>query len=213
MEAAFGKFVLDATNGDGRYAAGYQNVRFPVHLGDISRINDGLVGYYIESDPEKPYAGTLWAASAPPHLSDIQAPPRSGAITLAPADAKPTIVTMIVDPRAPVNAITGILPVKSITLPPAHYAPALKRIAVTFLTAPVLGHAEQMALPLPSEIGREWSWLTARTSSNDPTRVWTEQRPVRAPNPRAAFADLPQQIVEGWLRLFQAGDQSNGQKG
>jgi hypothetical protein len=202
----------DARNGDGRYAAAFQQVRFPVRLGDITRINDGLVGYYVETDEEKPYAGTLWAASAPLRLSEIQTPPSNGPITLAAADPKPTIVTMIVDPRAPINAITGILPAKQITLPPAHYARALKRIAVTFLTAPVLGHAEQMALPLPNEIGHEWSWLTAKTSPTDTVRKWTEQKPIRAPNLRAAFADLPQQIVEGWLRLVPAEKQGDVKK-
>ena len=212
IDSVAGKLVPDARNGDGRYTAAFQNVRFPVHLGDITRINDGMVGYYVESDPAQPYAGTLWAASAPPHLSEIQTPPPNGPITLAAADPKPTIVTMIVDPRAPINAITGILPVKQITLPPAHYAAALKRIAVTFLAAPVLGHAEQIALPLPNEIGHGWSWLTAHTSPTDTARVWTEQKPIRAPNLRAAFADLPQQIVEGWLRLFPAEDQPSAKK-
>ncbi len=82
-------------------------------------------------------------------------------------------------------------------------------IQVPFLTAPVLGHAEQMALPLPNQIGHQWSWLTAKPGAIEAAgRTWTEQKPLRAPNPRAAFADLPQQIVEGWLRLFPAETQT-----
>ena len=33
-----------------------------------------------------------------------------------------------------------------------------------------------------------------------------------APNPRAAFADQPQQIAEGWLRLFPAESETANEK-
>ncbi|MEK7726984.1 MAG: hypothetical protein AAB354_01160, partial [candidate division KSB1 bacterium] len=53
------------------------------------------------------------------------------------ADA-PRRVTMLLDPRGVVHAICGILPTKAIGIPSAQYAEALRRLEVTFMTAPIV---------------------------------------------------------------------------
>jgi hypothetical protein len=66
---------------------------------------------------------------------------------------------MLLDPRGSVHATSGILPVKSISLPPNKYAAALQAIEITFLSTPVLTDNDKMRLPLPNEGGYVWSWL------------------------------------------------------
>jgi hypothetical protein len=125
-------------------------------------------------------------------------------LSLAPADKFPKTVVMLVDPRAAVHASTGILPVKSITLPPAQYADALKRIDATFLDAPVLGGANGVALPVPSLAGHAWAWLTRQADERlgVAVRKWATQDLVVSPNSRAAFSSPPLRISEGWLHLY-----------
>jgi hypothetical protein len=199
--------IRDASAGGQRYTAGFEKVRFPVRLGDDTRSNDGVVGFYIEDDPSKPFDGTLWAASAPAEADGIKAPPTIGAISVAAADAKRTRVTLIVDPRAPIHVSTGILPCKQIVLPPSQYVSALKRIAVTFLISPVLGQSDRLPFSLPTEAGYQWSWLTV-----DATRTWSEAKLATAPRTPGRWPETPPQIVEGWLRLFPSDSQSSHDK-
>ena len=115
---------------------------------------------------------------------------------------------MLVDPRASVHASVGILPVKSIALPPVQYADALKRIDATFLVAPVLGGADNITLPVPTEAGHAWSWLTRQadeelfSKKGVAVRKWMTQDLVVSPNSRAAFSAPPLRMNEGWLHLY-----------
>jgi hypothetical protein len=196
---------MDRVNGTGDATAGFAQVRFPVRLGETIRANDGLVGYFVGKTPSA--YKTFYAPSAPENgKRQVVAPPSKGRerLSLAPADKDTTIVTMLVDPRAPIHASTGILPGKSIAIAPAQFADALRSIAVTFLTAPVLSGGERTAVPVPSEVGHAWSWLTLQTSPlNRDKREWRTQEIVAPPNTRATFA-APPRLAEGWLRLYPA---------
>lgn len=197
---------MDRVNGTGDDGtASFAQVRFPVRLGETIRANDGLVGYFIGKTPDA--YKTFYAPSAPENgKRQVVAPPSKGRerMSLAPADKDTKTVTMLVDPRAPIHASTGILPVKSIAIAPAQFADALRSIAVTFLTAPVLSGDERTAVPVPSEVGHAWSWLTLQTSPlNRDKREWRTQEIVAPPNIRATFA-APPRLTEGWLRLYPA---------
>ena len=183
-----------------RDSCGFASINVPVRLGDLGRTDDGLVGYFIESAGAY---GTFYAHAATTSAHGVVAPgPNQIERT---ADASPVLLTMLVDPCAPVHATTGILPVKAIEIPPGMYSPALTRMAVTFLTAPVLSSQGAFAAPLPDERGYDWSWIS-RSGEH-----WNTVDRVPPLNPRKTFID-PGQIVEGWLRLSQhKGKQDAGQ--
>ena len=190
-----------------RRSADFARVRFPVRLGDDAKFHDGLVGYFIKSQDAPATYRTFYAASAASDGNpDVRTPPLTGSasLSLAPADSQPKTVVMLVDPRAAVHASVGLLPVKSIALPPAHYADALKRIDATFLVAPILGGADGIALPVPNVAGHAWSWITRQADERFgiPMRRWSTQGFVVSPNPRAAFSPAPLRIHEGWLHLY-----------
>jgi hypothetical protein len=186
-----------------RNTAQFDRVLFPVRLGDSAKVNDGLVGYFVESpqDLAQTY-GTFYSPHAQGNNERVRPPAGAGALKLAPADKDPVTVTMLIDPRAPVHLSTGILPAKSIAVPPSHFADALQRIAVTFLTAPVLGGPVALELPVPAETGHAWSWLTLQADAQQ-RRQWQTQDVVVSPNSRAAFS-APAGLSEGWLRLYAA---------
>ncbi len=128
-----------------RDSAGFEDVRFPVRLGDHRQVDDGLVGYWLEEDDAGRLGDTLHApnADAVAHARD-----RSGyegsAITGAETDplvplslaAPARCLTLLVDPRGQLQATSGILPAKSITLPEPLYAPALARLRPQFRHRP-----------------------------------------------------------------------------
>jgi hypothetical protein len=153
-------------------AHGLESVNFPVRLGEHGQLNDGLCGYWIEQDNH--FVGDVFH---PVHGVDSDA--RHPRIRI-PIDDRlddyplqlqlngPSLtVSMLVDPRGSVHATTGILPTKSIAIPPDQYQDQLASLRVTFRTAPVLTPADSVEIPLPGEPGFSWSWI----ERND--RGWT----------------------------------------
>jgi hypothetical protein len=192
--AAFIAAVQDGLPADGRDTAAFPTVRFPVRLGDLANLNDGLIGYFIDDGSAAAYRTCYAPASRA--VSHGVVPPGPNQLTVAGA-AAPVIVTMLIDPHAAVHATAGIVPVKQIGIPPYMYADAMRRMAVTFLTTPVLSAAARFSVPIPNEAGYGWSWVTRQPGS----AAW-QNSPIAPANPNAA--DFPvQQISEGWLRLTE----------
>jgi hypothetical protein len=168
------------------------DVEFPVRLGDLANIDDGLVGYLIEVAGPNPYQ-KFYSPAAPPDGTHGVVRPQPDTIELT-LNAGTKTVTMLVDPRAPVHATTGVLPVQSRQIPPDQYAETVRKLAVTFFTHPLLSLNEKLVVPLPQESAYEWSWVTF--GSTTPLQL-----PANAANEFATFGYTPQTILEGWLRL------------
>ncbi|WP_143861740.1 hypothetical protein [Nostoc linckia] len=143
----------------------FEQVQFPIRLGDYRKLSDGLVGYWLEDD-----AGNL---SQQVYIAQAQGVNHERIVTkphlfYQTVQAAPQVVTALIDPRAKVHAVTGIAPTKDISIPKEHYVDALKTISISFLTAPILT-PRRMHLPLPEEQGYTWSWF-----EQDEAQSWSE---------------------------------------
>ena len=194
----------------------YEFVRVPVKLGDTRSHNDGLIGFWNDSelaegirtfyapkvdtgllDPNVVGNGTVEGRPMICPIGSTQNP--SNVFHLAPYGTA-CDVTMLVDPRAPVTAVSGILPTKSIDIPSYLYAQFLKRLAVTFLTTPLLTDATQLTVPVPNQPGFQWAWVSKASASDWQTQSLSEgQGPVAVPTENPKFT--PQKITEGWLKM------------
>ena len=198
--------AVNAGDANTRDTAAFAGVNIPVRLGDLSRVDDGLIGYFVEDQAGTTYR-TFYAAAST-HTSHGVVPPEADRLTVKAApDAQPATLTMLVDPRAPVHATTGMLPGKRIEIPPEMYTAALNRMAVTFLTAPVLTLPDAFAIPLPSEPGYDWSWLAPPEKDGG---AWVERRDLIAPNPKTSVVTAPQELHDGWLKLSKRATTKDG---
>ncbi|WP_442582286.1 hypothetical protein ACSBOB_10210 [Mesorhizobium sp. ASY16-5R] len=172
-------------------SAGLANMIFPLRLGDLSDIDDGLVAFLPEGPAGKPYS-TVYSSAAPKAgANDVKQPlPDTMQLKL---NAGLTPVTLIVDPRSPVHATTGILPVGVAQIPPDQYAAALEGLSLTFVTHPVLVRSGGLSLPLPDESGFSWSWIAPGQA---PTPL-----PADTASDLAVWGYSPQHLAEGWLGL------------
>ncbi len=197
--------------------SGFTKIPFPVRLGDIRDTRDGLIGYFVD-DGEATYykfyavhgAEQGTAASAEKssylqykHLIDLEPAydnfeMQNGEVVRQPS-AKAVFITMLVDPRACVHATSGILPVKTIEVPPSLVARALAAIDVTFLTGPVLSRADQISLPLPAFQKGQWSWI-----DQPGVTVWENKDKIGPVSDRASLTSTPYRVYEGWLKLSDA---------
>lgn len=187
-----------------RSTAAFAQVKFPIRIGEYRQLNDGLIGYWIETgngdlgeDFHAPQADNDEPNRVTHDNIVVHQEGLPAQLTQALADS-PQILTMLVDPRGSVHATTGILPTKAIHIPAYHYAAALRNLEVTFLTAPVLTDRGQIDLPLPGEPGYAWSWLEREDGT------WATS-PIGAVSDQATFAS--RELREGWIRLTPAQEQ------
>ena len=166
---------------------GFDAVPFPVQLGTAELLDDGLAGFYLDGD----YSRIETVHDVP---DDGYVGHRRPHVTLDGSRAP--VVTLLMDPSAAVHAISGVLPVVRVELPPRFAVPALTRLAVTLRAGPVVGTAGSVTLPLP-ELGKgNWSWLEYQS----PDQVAVASVPVAA-QAEADLADAYPVVREGWLRL------------
>jgi len=168
-------------------------IEFPVRMGDLANVDDGLVGYLIERAGPDPY-DTFYSPAAPADGTHRVVRPTPDTIELTLNDDEVTVLTMLIDPRAPVHATTGVLPVQMRQIPPDQYAETVRSLAVTFFTHPMLSLNQRLIVPLPQESNYEWSWVTFGSTTPLPL-------PANDANEFATFGYTPQTILEGWLRL------------
>ena len=112
-------------------------------------------------------------------------------------NAPAQVLTMLVDPRAPVHATTGVLPVATLEIPPDQYTTGLNNLALTFFTTPILNEKSGLVVPLPAESGFAWNWITPGASATEPLAA-------NAANGNAVWSYTPQTVLEGWLDLVPA---------
>jgi hypothetical protein len=141
-----------------RATSGLERVRFPVRLGDMDQLGDGVAIYWEDED--------LSTYVIPFYEVDTNTDPKDRKcdfLYLRP-DAAPLNVTMLVDPRGSVHASTGVLPVKEISIPTQYYQDVLPRLETCFLVAPMLvEHEEKVSI-------RE-GWLKVAQISLDQNKV------------------------------------------
>ena len=190
---------------------GIRQFRVPVTIGEPGKLGDGVVGYVV--DDGSPAAYKKFYAPVPPtrkqeHVRAVD-PTVTAPTARASSDATPDIaLTILMDPRGSAHALSGVLPVVAMSIPPALYRDALGRLAVTFLTTPVLAPAAATPtagapappFPLPPEPGLSWSWLR-----RDPGGTTWSLAPVTQQATPDATLVSPQHLEEGWLRLSRPG--------
>lgn len=175
-------------------SANLGNVQFPLRLGDLANIDDGLIGYLIEQPGNSPYGtNTFFAPAADPKASHGVSIPSATNIQLT-LNADPIVLTFLMDPRAAIHATTGVLPVEELSIPGDQYTNTLSRMQMTFFTMPVLQRRQGLAVPLPAQSGYVWRWVS-------PGNVPQIPLAANAVNSNASWDYTPQTLLEGWLNL------------
>ena len=181
-------------------------INFPVVIGDLKRLDDGLVGYF--RDGTGGYKTDIfYTQAATGDVAGVARPAVDSLLLTAqavPADAPATLpgrekLLMLVDPRAPVHATMGILPTLSLAIPPEQYQGALDALSIALPATPLLLPAGGPALPLPAVSGFTPSWITEIVSGGTP--AWSIVPDVAQPTATALWQYSPQSLTEGWLRL------------
>src|SRR4029077_6100029 len=134
---------------------GFPKLKFPARLGEAQKDTDGLIGYFTDA-PQAETSGAFYPAAG------AKGTPYPGAIeyghTLALDCETPVTLTLLMDPRAKVHAITGILPKRAVTLPPRVSSAAKSAKDTFFQVAPLVSPGGAVIMPKPSDDYGNWPW-------------------------------------------------------
>lgn len=188
-------------------SGGLLDLAFPIRLGSPKLRNNGLVGYFQESDYAHFHVVQLpepFVPASPRYLHRIGLDGdyvRLKFQATSPVDFDPTgsvYLTMLVDPRGLVQANSGLLPTKTIELPKRYVDKPLGRMAVTIRVGPLLLDPETVRIPQPAEQHGDWSWIQATGTAEG---EWIKI-PVEGADDRARLGATPQVLREGWLNFL-----------
>ena len=184
----------------------FEQVRWPVRVGDRRARNDGIVGVFKCSSsgtPEAPFYST-WGGDEVKQRKDDNWERCSlngwkdkfGIQDFSLDCEAPLSLMMLMDPQARAHAAIGALPRVYLELP-ADISSGTKRVRdVFFQTAPVLGESDTPHMPRPSDDYGQWSWAW-----RPDVTTWKEDPALIEATDRAGFSGTWPAIAEGWLKL------------
>jgi hypothetical protein len=198
-------------------AAAYRElaaVEVPVRLGEVTRTDDGLLGWFLDDDYSAVHvvdravrerareAGRLRGHLAPwgttpqvPAEDPITHPyvSRDDVVGLRPG--VPRIVTLLMLPGLAVNVTAGVTPRQRVRLARAWFAPVLDRLVPSVRVGPVLVDPGEVRLPPVAALG-ERQVLTYR----DGPLSWRDDA-ILAATQSALLPDRASVLREGWVRV------------
>jgi hypothetical protein len=172
---------------------------FAVELGDIARVDDGLIGYFSGDDYDQFNIVQQSGAAADGYLDPIGGTAHN--YLFLQANDTESYVSMLVDPRAAVHANSGILPPANVVLPPHFVDAALAAMKVRFgidgvMTDQIItaDHDATLMMPTPKLKTGTWTWMQNELAG------WTSYPTAKIDN-NARLSNVAPVIRRGMLQL------------
>jgi hypothetical protein len=204
----------DETLRTGRTAAydALAAVPFEVRLGEITRADDGLLGYFVDDDyahfhlvdkviasealPSGRRQGVLDPDNADPTVPVAIEHPYiddSGVLRIHPGQT--VRLTLLMHPGGKVHLTSGILPRTDRALARDWVQPGLAVLAPSLRCGPLLIDADKVRLPKVASFPAE-QLFTRRDSAT----TWKDD-PILAATQSAMLPDTAPEVQEGWVRV------------
>ena len=187
---------------------------FPVRLGELTRSDDGLLGFFVDDDYSQfhvvdkvvrdsafdarrgrgqlaQYGTTLQV----PDIKPITHPYVFAEDEIRVRPGQVVRLTLLMHPAGRVHLTSGILPRKSLQLVRDWVHPGLSVMAPSVRVGPVLVDPEKIRLPKVSSFPKDQVWTRRTTPS-----TWKDD-PILAATQEALFPEMPSDIQEGYIRV------------
>ncbi len=203
IHQAWDAFKVDM-NREIRETSAFTQVHFPIRIGAHNQLNDGVVGYWVENFwDSNTFRDDVFYSSSADTADTAKIDTRSGAEPVNQAlslGSPPMILNLLFDPNGQVNLSTGILPVKTLDIPPHLFTEALDNMEVYFVSSPHLVNPNGLRLDLPKVSGHSWSFIRKK-GTVDPAE-WSEAS-VEQNTATSKLFPGERKILEGWLKLVK----------
>lgn len=190
---------------------------FPVRLGELTRTDDGLLGFFVDDDYSRFHVVDKVIAShafdtgrgkgqlgtygtTPPRLDQVPItnPYIAAEDELRLHPGQTATLTLLMHPAGRVHLTSGVLPRKALALQKDWVAPGLAVMAPSARVGPVLVDPATIALPLISVFPKKQVF-----TRRDSPLTWKDD-PIVAATQTALLPDLPHEVQEGYIRIAPA---------
>jgi hypothetical protein len=210
---------LDLSEGELRAArvaayAALADRAFPVRVGELTRSDDGLLGFFVDDDYSRFRVvdkavrdGALDSGRGRGHLAQkglipqipdtrpIDHPYLVGEDELHVHPGQVVRLTLLMHPAGKVHLTSGLLPRKSLRLARDWTHPGLSVIAPSSRIGPVLIEPGEVRLPKISSFPKNQIW-----TRRDSPVTWRDD-PILAATQTALLPELPAEVQEGYIRV------------
>ncbi|HET7454126.1 MAG TPA: hypothetical protein VFJ76_01235 [Solirubrobacterales bacterium] len=164
---------------------------FPVRVGELTRADDGLLGFFVDDD----YESVRVVDRVVRESGEIDHPYVSADDRLSLRLGQTVRLTLLMHPLGKVHLTSGILPRKSLRLAREWVNSGLAAMWPSVRVGPVLIGPDQVRLPKVASLPEDQLW-TRRAS---PT-AWKDD-PIVAATQAALLPGQPAAIEEGFIRV------------
>jgi hypothetical protein len=196
---------------------------FPIRLGELTRSDDGLLGFFVDDDYAHYHVvdkvirdaafdvrrgrgqlNQLGLTQQMPDIKPIKHPYIVAEDELLVRPGQVMRLTLLMHPASRVHLTSGVLPRKYLQLAHDWVQPGLAVMAPSARIGPVLIDPDKVRLPKISSFPKDQIW----TRRSNPA-TWKDD-PILAATQTALFPDMPSEVQEGYIRIAPkpAGDQS-----
>jgi hypothetical protein len=187
---------------------------FPVRLGEITRDDDGVFGFFFDDDfsrfhvvdkvvrdfatdagRSRDQLGMLGSSPTALTVRQITHPYIVAEDEIAVRPGQTVRLTILMHPGGKCHLTTGILPRKSLQLSRDWIHDGLAAIAPSARIGPVLIDTDKVRLPLIASFGAEQLW-----TRRDGNFTWKND-PILAATQTALLPDSPATVEEGYIRI------------
>jgi len=187
---------------------------FPIRIGEITRDDDGVLGFFVDDDYERFHIvdkvvrdaavdagrgrgqlGLLGSTPQVPAVRPITHPYIVAEDEISVRPGQTLRLTLLMHPGGKCHLSSGILPRKSLQLSRDWVHDGLAAIAPSARVGPVLIDTDKVRLPLIASFGTEQLW-----TRRDGNYTWKND-PILAATQTALLPDTPATIEEGYIRI------------
>lgn len=168
----------------------YDVEKFSIKIGDIRKLEDGLIGFYTGSATGDTYKHIYCCLDESVGTSGYLI---NGNIIEASLKDDPIELTMLLNPAGDITIRTGFLPTKKIQFSNQFYEKQFEKLQYLLRTMPVLVQPNQFSMLMPGNMEDTWSFFYKDTK--DTLTQISKTNPLTQKLP-----DEKQTIWEGFLK-------------
>lgn len=164
---------------------GYENIKVPIYLGDLSRALDGSIGFYPDTSSGNQYSNMHCIYNTPKISKDTKYLLYDKPIELSPSDKEGTEFTVLMEASSDISIRTGILPAFKKSIPSEFIDTVLDKLDFTFEIDPIISTLDPVKLPIYSKDNTEWTWFYEGESGyieggavKEPHKVLEKENPL-----------------------------------
>jgi len=152
---------------------GYENIEFPITLGNYQSSNNGVIGYWKSEVPTGKFHAVVSSIESQTgniiNMSEGDNLMKNSLMTSLESD--PQDVSLLMDIRGDLSVISRVLPTQSSSIHSIYFKEALTNIQMVFRNSAIISPPNKIHLPLMRDTSLTWEWWQKENKQDAPISI------------------------------------------